>query len=589
LTAPTAARPAGTGAGSLGTFGSLGHRVATDGQGGAIAIWTELDASYTSGDYSAKWRVSVADRAPGSASWSTPQVISAYGAVPTHFLSSQGPDPQLAVALVPGGSAVAAWVQKVDGVLRVQVAGRNGAGAAFSAPTTLPADSSCATLAGFERLELAVDGSGGHLTYVARCTSGYAYRYFVPVSASGAAGTQFSAGPGGINGTVMRIGGSTHAVNIGPYSGYLTDNVVNDSSVVSTSTITTATYPVVSGGTDTQVRSVPSGSRVVSAFRGSHASEVEIGVSVYNGVAEGDVTWFDPAPGSYPYTPAVAASPNGTMAAAWLEDAKVWATVRVPGETTWSTPVVVNDTAGENLVQNSIRVTAADSAVNVLWNTQAPSSGGTAYRIWSAITDPTAAPVAFEEPEETISGALYAGAVALPDGTARVVAPYAGPFLASGWWRDLVVQDGVEPTIPTPPVAGPAGSSPPAAPGKAAPKVRSKITARPTPQAGGTLEVSVGAAVVPTGKVIVTLTKGQKQIRLAGTLKHGTAKVKLPKLPAGSWRITVTYPGDAAVASGGDSLTLKVKSPPRGHRGGQPAARTSETSRAVASAAAVAS
>ena len=54
----------------------------------------------------------------------------------------------------------------------------------------------------------------------------------------------------------------------------------------------------------------------------------------------------------------------------------------------------------------------------------------------------------------------------------------------------------------------------------------------------------------PTGKVQVVLKKGKATKTVTGTVKAGTATVKLPKLPVGKWTVDVTYAGRHVLPDG---------------------------------------
>ena len=54
--------------------------------------------------------------------------------------------------------------------------------------------------------------------------------------------------------------------------------------------------------------------------------------------------------------------------------------------------------------------------------------------------------------------------------------------------------------------------------------------------------------------------KGNVTKTVTGTVKAGTATVKLPKLPVGKWTVTVTYQGNTYyLTSTSKAYKLKVK------------------------------
>lgn len=90
-----------------------------------------------------------------------------------------------------------------------------------------------------------------------------------------------------------------------------------------------------------------------------------------------------------------------------------------------------------------------------------------------------------------------------------------------------------------------------------------KVTTKPTPSAKGTATVTVVApsGLVPaTGKLALTIVKDGVTKKAKGTVKNGTATVKLPKLPKGKWTVTIVYAGDTYyLSSTSKAFKLKVK------------------------------
>jgi hypothetical protein len=96
-----------------------------------------------------------------------------------------------------------------------------------------------------------------------------------------------------------------------------------------------------------------------------------------------------------------------------------------------------------------------------------------------------------------------------------------------------------------------------AAPGKPA----FKVTKAPSAKKGGTATVKVATATglaKAGGTAQLVLKKGKTTKKVKVKIKAGSGKVKLPKLPKGTWTATVTYAGDAHYTSA-KSKTVKVK------------------------------
>lgn len=75
-----------------------------------------------------------------------------------------------------------------------------------------------------------------------------------------------------------------------------------------------------------------------------------------------------------------------------------------------------------------------------------------------------------------------------------------------------------------------------------------KLNKKPTAKKKGKATVTVGAPAgldQPTGKVKVTLKKGKTVKVVSGSLSAGKKSLKLPKLPKGTWKLTVGYAGNA--------------------------------------------
>lgn len=94
-------------------------------------------------------------------------------------------------------------------------------------------------------------------------------------------------------------------------------------------------------------------------------------------------------------------------------------------------------------------------------------------------------------------------------------------------------------------------------------KVATKVTKAPTTKKGGKATVTVtapkGLATV-TGKVKVTLSNGKIKATETFTLKSGKATFTLPKLPKGTWKVSVKYTGSTTyAAASGATVKIVVK------------------------------
>jgi Big-like domain-containing protein len=91
-------------------------------------------------------------------------------------------------------------------------------------------------------------------------------------------------------------------------------------------------------------------------------------------------------------------------------------------------------------------------------------------------------------------------------------------------------------------------------------KPQGKVRAKKAGSATVAVATPAGLAT-PGGKVKVLITKGSAKKTVTGTLgSAGTVKVKLPKLAQGSWKVTVTYLGDATYRAGAPKVfKLAVK------------------------------
>ena len=109
----------------------------------------------------------------------------------------------------------------------------------------------------------------------------------------------------------------------------------------------------------------------------------------------------------------------------------------------------------------------------------------------------------------------------------------------------------------TPPPASPTAKPTTASKVKAS-KVKGGVTKAPTSKKGGKYKVTIttpkGVAKA-SGKVTIKLKKGKSTKSITGKLSRGVVTVTLPKLAKGTWKVTISWPGDKRY------LTVKVAGP----------------------------
>jgi hypothetical protein len=79
-------------------------------------------------------------------------------------------------------------------------------------------------------------------------------------------------------------------------------------------------------------------------------------------------------------------------------------------------------------------------------------------------------------------------------------------------------------------------------------KVSGKVAKAPTRRKAGTYKVTIAApkgGATATGKVKITIRKGKVAKTVSGRLSRGTVTLKVPKLARGTWKVTISWPGDA--------------------------------------------
>ncbi|MDO8211633.1 Ig-like domain-containing protein [Conexibacter sp. CPCC 206217] len=135
---------------------------------------------------------------------------------------------------------------------------------------------------------------------------------------------------------------------------------------------------------------------------------------------------------------------------------------------------------------------------------------------------------------------------------------------------DVPVGPGPTPPGPTPPGPTPPAPQPPVTkpPVKAVKRVKARklagaVAKAPTRKKAGTYKVTITAprgGAKATGKVTIKLKKGKATKTIRATLKKGAVTVKLPKLARGTWKVTISWAGDARyLAASATGPSIKVK------------------------------
>jgi hypothetical protein len=170
----------------------------------------------------------------------------------------------------------------------------------------------------------------------------------------------------------------------------------------------------------------------------------------------------------------------------------------------------------------------------------------------AAVTISVAAPGAVADGSVSVlEGATVLGTGALANGTASVVLPK----LAAGV-HTLTVDYAGSATF--------AGSRTPVsltvsvvvAPVTVADAKVKAVAAKVPANKKAKVVVTVSSDSKPTGTVSVS--KGKKMLKAGVALKNGKATVKLPKLEAGKYKLTVSYSGSDTIESATTKVTLKV-------------------------------
>ena len=62
-----------------------------------------------------------------------------------------------------------------------------------------------------------------------------------------------------------------------------------------------------------------------------------------------------------------------------------------------------------------------------------------------------------------------------------------------------------------------------------------------------------------TGKVTIKLKKGKTTKTITGKLSNGVVTVSVPKLAQGTWKVTISWPGDSSyLAASATGASIKV-------------------------------
>jgi hypothetical protein len=111
---------------------------------------------------------------------------------------------------------------------------------------------------------------------------------------------------------------------------------------------------------------------------------------------------------------------------------------------------------------------------------------------------------------------------------------------------------------------GPSGPSGPITVARVkASKVASVVVKAPTSKKAGKYKVTISTPTgrsLATGKVTIKLKKGRVTKTITGRLSRGTVTVSLPKLARGTWKVTISWPGDSSyLAASATGVSIKVK------------------------------
>jgi hypothetical protein len=396
---------------------------ATDAHGNTTALWLEQDRVDDTGlPDQTKWRARTGTLAYGSSKWTLGSLLSTTGAVYTHPQDGQGMSPRHAIATSPSGTTVIAWVQTIAGEKQIQMAYSPGFAQPFRPPTTIPAETACATLSDIRRLTISIDDAGGALTYVDACLSGALYRRAVHIDRGGAFGVSRLVAQTSPQATVLRTSSTTSTIVTYEsfFTGLLTAYTLGANGVTGSRVIVKET----TAGTNGIDVALNWRGEIVSAINLQVGDSKKIVVDVNNGNSPDtpvDRTMFDPVTDTTPFSPAVAAGADGTVAVAWIEGPSVWVATRYRADP-WSTPVVISDPADGGMVQDSVKVGVSPGGItHVAWTTQVNNGGVVAYGSRGAVRGARTAIVPapqWSAPYLVLNGSIFPDMTVLEDGWA---------------------------------------------------------------------------------------------------------------------------------------------------------------------------
>lgn len=110
---------------------------------------------------------------------------------------------------------------------------------------------------------------------------------------------------------------------------------------------------------------------------------------------------------------------------------------------------------------------------------------------------------------------------------------------------------------------GPPGSTPVTIARIKASKVAGAVAKAPTSRKAGKYKVTITTPAgrsKATGKVTIKLKKGKVTKTITGKLSRGTVTVSLPRLARGTWKVTISWPGDTGyLPASATGASIKVK------------------------------